>query len=183
LRDVEYKEVFTSPYGLTPLGFARGTDASASPRQHTFSIITSKTLTAFKFITTVYFPSTVTDMQDTDESRIKNVIRCAYEVANELGSGFLEAVYSNALVMTLIEAGFKAEQEKPLSVHFRGYVVGNYYADIVVDDSLIIEMKAVKDLTPEHSAQTIHYLKATGLKNGLLINFGTTPIQIKRLFS
>ena len=85
--------------------------------------------------------------------------------------------------MTLIEAGFKAEHEKPLSVHFKGHVVGNYYADIIVDDSLIIEMKALKNLTPEHSAQTIHYLKATGIKNGLLINFGTTPIQIKRLFS
>ena len=117
-----------------------------------------------------------------DQVLLKKVFKGIYEVSDELGTGFLEKVYQNALAIALLDDGFQVEKERQLEVHFRGKIVGQYYADVVVNRELILELKSVKALAPEHSAQLIHYLKATGIKHGLLVNFGSKPPELKRLF-
>lgn len=107
------------------------------------------------------------------------IIECAYKVHNTLGFGFLEAVYQNALVIELQKAGLQAEKEKKIQVYYNNQVVGDYLADIIVEDKVILELKSVKDLHEAHSAQLVNYLKATGIEVGLLINFGES-VQIKR---
>ena len=107
------------------------------------------------------------------------IIECAYKVHNKLGFGFLENVYQNSLMIELRKAGLKAEKEKRIHVHYDGQLVGDYSADIVVEEMVILELKSVKDIHPAHEAQLINYLKATGLEVGLLINFGESVI-IKR---
>jgi GxxExxY protein len=111
----------------------------------------------------------------------EKILEAAFEVSKELGAGFLESVYKNALVIALRPKGLKVEVEKPISVIFRGQAVGQFYADLFVDDKVIVELKAVSALAPEHSAQTINYLKATGIEVGMLINFGCPKIEYKRL--
>ena len=111
----------------------------------------------------------------------RSVIGCAFDVINELGDGFLESVYENALVVALEDAGLSVELQKAIDVNFRGRVVGNFYADLIVEDKVIVELKAVSSLAPEHSAQLINYLNATGFQVGLLINFGNPKLQYKRL--
>ena len=111
----------------------------------------------------------------------EKILEGAFEVSKELGSGFLESVYKNAIVIALRAKGLKVEIEKPISVMFRGKQVGQFYADLFIEDKVIVELKAVYVLTPEHSAQTINYLKATGIEVGLLINFGRPKIEYKRL--
>ncbi len=111
------------------------------------------------------------------------VIRCAYAVSNTLGCGFLEKVYENALLHELLKAGVKAEQQKPIQVHYDGVVVGEYFADLLVEDVVIIELKVVKALEEIHSAQCLNYLKATGLRICLLINFANPRVEIKRLLN
>ena len=101
----------------------------------------------------------------------EKILQAAFEVSKELGSGFLESVYKNSMVIALRAKGLKVEIEKPISVMFRGQFVGQFYADLFVDGKVIVELKAVSALAPEHSAQTINYLKATGIEVGLLINF------------
>ena len=113
---------------------------------------------------------------------IKNVLKCVYEVRDELGVGFLEKVYTNSLEIALNQAGLKVEKEKQLKVFFRQQIVGEYYADLIVEDQLVIELKALKSLVPEHSAQLINYLKAVSIKDGLLVNFGPKCPEIKRLY-
>jgi len=108
-----------------------------------------------------------------------NVIQCAYKVHNTLGFGFLEAVYQNALLIELLKAGLRAEKEKKIQVYYDTQLVGEYMADIVVENKVILELKSVKELHPAHEAQLINYLKATGLEVGLLINFGER-VEIKR---
>jgi GxxExxY protein len=108
------------------------------------------------------------------------IIGCAYAVSNELGAGFLEKVYENALIHEIRKTGLRAEQQQPIQVHYDGVVVGDYVADIVVEESIIIELKAVKAFENVHFAQCINYLKATGMKICLLINFGQPKIEIKR---
>ena len=95
------------------------------------------------------------------------------------GFGFFEAVYQNALLIELIKAGLQAEKEKKIQVHYHNQLVGDYIADIIVEDKVILELKSVKELHPAHSAQLINYLKATGLEIGLLINFGE-KVGVKR---
>ena len=107
------------------------------------------------------------------------IIACAYKVHNTLGFGFLEAVYQNALLIELMKAGLQAEKEKKIKVYYQNQLVGDYAADIIVEDTVILELKSVKDLHPAHSAQLINYLKATGMEIGLLINFAES-VQIKR---
>jgi GxxExxY protein len=109
------------------------------------------------------------------------IIGCAFEVINELGSGFLESVYEEALLLALTQKGFSVKSQHPVKVIFRGQSVGEFFADLFVDGKVIVELKAVKAIAPEHQAQTINYLKATGIEVGLLINFGTPKLEYKRL--
>ncbi len=109
-----------------------------------------------------------------------NIIKCAFDVINELGSGFLESVYEKAMVIALAETGIFVEAQKPVTVHFRGKVIGNYYADLLIERKVLVELKAVKSLNPEHHAQVINYLNATCIEVGLLINFGNPKLEFKR---
>ena len=109
------------------------------------------------------------------------VIGCAYKVHNVLGSGFLEKVYENALTIELKKQRIDARQQVKLHVWYEGERVGLYFPDLWIEGQLIVELKAVVSLVMEHELKLIHYLRATGIDNGLLINFGDT-VQIKRKF-
>ncbi|HBA53071.1 MAG TPA: GxxExxY protein, partial [Syntrophorhabdus aromaticivorans] len=100
---------------------------------------------------------------------------------NVLGNGFLEKIYENALAHELRKKGLKVEQQQAIPVYYDQIAVGEYVADLLVEESIIVELKAVKNIEDIHRAQCIHYLKATGLKLCLLINFGTPKVQIKRI--
>lgn len=119
--------------------------------------------------------------QTEGDALTERIIGCAFKVSNTLGPGFLEGVYHAALVHELRKAGLQVEPEKPLSVLYEGIVVGEFFADILVENQIIIELKAVKTLDDAHFAQCLNYLKATNLRIALLINFGTPRIQIKRI--
>jgi GxxExxY protein len=110
----------------------------------------------------------------------KKVIGAAMEVHKQLGSGFLEKIYETALGMELAGLGVKAVAQAQIPVRYKGKLVGVYLADLLIDGALIVEIKAVRDLAPEHEAQIIHYLKATGKKVGLLLNFGRSRLQFRR---
>lgn len=107
------------------------------------------------------------------------IIGTAYEVMNDIGSGFLESVYENALFFSLREKGLEVKRQHPVKVMYKGQCVGDFYADLFIEDKIIVELKAVKTLLPEHSAQVINYLKATGITVGLLINFGNAKLELK----
>ena len=109
------------------------------------------------------------------------ILKAAFEVSNELGSGFLESVYQDAIGIALSDKGLSYTAQRPLAVFFRGKVVGNYIADLVVENKIIVELKAVSTLLPEHQAQVINYLKATEYEVGLLLNFGRPKLEYKRL--
>jgi len=109
------------------------------------------------------------------------VIGCAYRVGSTLGSGFLESVYENAMAVELGGTDLFFERQKRLNVRYRDTTVGEFIADLLVEQSVIVEFKAVKSLLPEHQAQVLNYLSASGLSLGLLINFGTSRVQGKRL--
>ena len=109
----------------------------------------------------------------------EKIIGCAYKVYNELGAGFIEKVYENALMIELTNEGLAAQQQYPVKVCYKGNLIGDYVADIVVEDRVIVELKAVSQLTKAHEVQLVNYLKATRLEVGLLINFGD-QISIKR---
>lgn len=111
------------------------------------------------------------------------IIGCAYTVANTLGSGFLEKVYENALAHELRKAGLPVRQQASIDVYYDGVLVGEYVADLMVENSVLVELKAVKVLDNIHLAQCMNYLKATGLQVCLLINFGTPRIEIKRILN
>jgi GxxExxY protein len=112
----------------------------------------------------------------------EKIISAAYNVHKELGYGFLEKVYKNALVIELGEVGIKCAVEVPLKVLYHGKIVGDYYADMIVDDKIIVEVKALSDLDLIHEVQLVNYLKATGLHIGLLINFGQSVKVKRRIF-
>ncbi|NCO33622.1 MAG: GxxExxY protein [Armatimonadetes bacterium] len=109
------------------------------------------------------------------------VLEACFEVINELGLGFLESVYEKALLIALQQKGLSVGAQVPLKVTFRGHVVGDFFADVLVEDKVIVELKAVRELLPEHQAQVINYLKATGTEGGLLVNFGRPKLDFKRL--
>ena len=109
----------------------------------------------------------------------EKIIGCAYKVYNELGAGFIEKVYENALMIELKNEGLAAQQQYPVKVYYQEILIGDYVADIVVEDKVIVELKAVSHLTKAHEVQLVNYLKATRLEVGLLINFGD-QISIKR---
>jgi GxxExxY protein len=94
----------------------------------------------------------------------EKIIGCAYDVYNQLGFGFLEKVYENAMMIKLPQQGLKAVQQAPISVYFEGKPVGEFFADILVNDQVILEFKAVSALTKAHEVQLVNYLKATGIK-------------------
>ena len=126
------------------------------------------------------------DKQDGQDTGLKHgqitrrVIGCAFAVSNELGAGFLESVYEKALLLALRQEGLSAVAQHPIKVMFRGECVGDFYADLFVEEKVIVELKAVKAIAPEHQAQIINYLKATGIEVGLLINFGNPKLEYKR---
>ena len=115
-----------------------------------------------------------------DSELTRSIIGAAFEVHNILGTGFLEKVYRNALVKELRLQGIQVQSEAQIPVHYKDELVGDYYADILVDGRIILELKALNTLTKEHEAQLLNYLKATGHKIGLLLNFGTNKVQVKR---
>ena len=109
------------------------------------------------------------------------IIGMAMEVHRELGFGFLEKVYENALKVAFRLAGVKAEQQVPIKVYFKSVVVGDYIADILVEDKIILELKSQDKITDVHRAQTLNYLKATNHKVSLLLNFGKRSLEHERL--
>ena len=111
----------------------------------------------------------------------ERIIGCAFTVANTLGSGFLEKVYENALALELRMAGLAVEQQRGITVTYKGALVGEYFADLLVENSVLIELKTVRALDRAHRAQCINYLRATGKTLCLLINFGPPRIEIQRV--
>ncbi len=109
----------------------------------------------------------------------EKIIKAFYNVYNILGFGFLEKVYENAMMIELSSMKLICEKQKPLDVYFKEKKIGEYFADIIVENKVIIELKAAEGLIPEHEAQLLNYLKATDIEVGLLLNFGKKP-QIKR---
>lgn len=116
------------------------------------------------------------------EELIKLVVQCAYNIRMRLPAGFLESVYRNALLIELQDYGLKADKEVPVTVHYKNMIVGEFRADIIVESSVIIELKATQHLSPTHEAQLVNYLTATDIEHGLLINFGSEKIEIKRKY-
>ncbi len=114
-------------------------------------------------------------------SKTEQVLGAAFRVSNKLGAGFLEKVYENALAYELRRAGFRVEQQWPIDVYYEGIIVGQYIADIIIDDEILIEIKAVKCFDDIHLAQCLNYLKATGKAICLLLNFGTMRVEVKRV--
>lgn len=110
----------------------------------------------------------------------ERIIGHAYAVWNELGYGFLEKVYKNALAYALQADGIQVEVQKPVPVHFRGQTIGEYFADMVVEGIVLIGLKSCQAINEAHKAQCLNYLKATGLKTCLLINFGPEGVKIKQ---
>ncbi|MFW0736083.1 GxxExxY protein [Flavobacterium sp. T12S277] len=110
------------------------------------------------------------------------IIKTFYEVYNELGYGFLERVYQNSLYLELKNKGLKVEAEKKIIVYYKGTKVGEYYADLVVEDLIILELKAADSIAPAFENQILNYLRGTNCEVGLLLNFGTKPEFRRKIF-
>jgi len=120
------------------------------------------------------------DYQDFKHKELtEKIIKIFYRVYNELGYGFLEKVYENGMMIEFKKDGILAVSQSPIKVFYEGEVIGEYYADILVDNKVIVEIKAAKRLTEENEAQLLNYLKATDIEVGLLLNFGSKP-EVKR---
>ena len=111
----------------------------------------------------------------------EKIIGAAFEVYRVLGYGFLESVYQRAMQVELVKAGLKAEIERPIKVNYKGSIVGDYRADILVNDVVVAELKTAKEYNSEDEPQLLNELRATGMKVGLLINFGRTKVEFKRM--
>ena len=116
-----------------------------------------------------------------DEALTKEIIGCAFKVHRILGAGFLEKVYENALRLELVKQGLAVKQQEPIKVYYEGEAVGDFYADLWVENRVIIELKAVRAMNKEHEVQLVNYLTAMGVDTGLLVNFGLS-VQVKRKF-
>lgn len=114
------------------------------------------------------------------EDLTSKILESCFEVSNELGVGYLESVYEKALLIALRQKGLKAESQIPLQLKFREEVVGNFFVDILVEGKILIEIKVAAGLTKESYAQTINYLKATGIEVGMLVTFGTPKVEYRR---
>jgi len=110
------------------------------------------------------------------------ILKAYFDVYNELGYGFLEKVYQNALFIELKSRGFKVEAQKQIKVNYKTFEVGEYYADIIVNDLVILELKAAECLVKEFEAQLINYLRGTNIEVGLLLNFGKKPEFIRKVY-
>ena len=123
------------------------------------------------------------DFQDFKYTELTDsIIKLFYEVYNKLGYGFLEKVYERAMMIEFIQDGIPAVSQHPINVIYEGEIIGEYYADILVDNKVIVEIKAVKTLAEEHEAQLLNYLRATDIEVGLLLNFGTKPKMKRKAF-
>jgi len=111
----------------------------------------------------------------------QKIIGCVYTVSNTLGCGFLEKVYETALAHELKRAGLNVKQQHPVPIYYDDIVAGDYVCDMLINDEVIIELKAVKELDDNHVAQCLNYLNGTGLKVCLLINFGKPKVEIRRI--
>jgi len=111
----------------------------------------------------------------------EKVIGCAYNVANQLGAGFVEKVYENAMMIELAKHNLYAQQQSPITVFYDDKLVGDFVADIIVEKELIVELKVAKNLDSSHHAQLMNYLKASKKEVGLLINFGSSTVEVKRM--
>ena len=114
------------------------------------------------------------------EKVTETIIGCAYRVYNKMGFGFLESVYEKCLLIELRKAGLDTETQKPITVYYEGEVVGEFVADIMVNDAVIIELKSVRRIIKAHEVQLVNYLVATGKPVGLILNFGERKVEIKR---
>lgn len=114
------------------------------------------------------------------EDLTRKIIGVAYDVHNELKPGFLESVYENAMLIALREANLQVAAQVPIPVHFRGHTIGDFIADLLVEDTVIVELKAVRNLAVAHEVQLVNYLTATQKPVGLLFNFGAPSLEIKR---
>ena len=110
----------------------------------------------------------------------KQIIGCAYKVYNKMGFGYLESIYEKCLLIELRNSGLEAESQRPIAVYYDDQLVGEFLADIVVNELIILESKSVRQLAKAHEMQLVNYLVATGKPLGLLINFGELGVQIKR---
>jgi GxxExxY protein len=117
------------------------------------------------------------------EEITSEIINSFYKVYNTLGYGFLEKVYENALIIELQQHGLTAKQQFPIKVHYEGQVVGEYFADLLVNDLVIVELKAIDRIIDAHEAQLINYLKATNIEVGLVLNFGPKAEFKRKIFS
>lgn len=117
------------------------------------------------------------------EETTRRIIKAFYKVYNTLGYGFLEKVYERALALELVQYGFKVVQQMGIDVYYEGELVGEYFADIVVNAAVILEIKAIEALHPRHTSQLINYLKATEIEVGLLLNFGEKPEVVRKIFT
>ncbi len=111
------------------------------------------------------------------------IISAFYAVYNNLGYGFLEKVYENALIIELEKRGLTVRQQVPIQVYYEGKVVGEYFTDLLINDKVIVELKAVKEIIDAHEAQLVNYLKATNIEVGLLLNFGTEAKFKRKIFT
>ena len=110
----------------------------------------------------------------------EKIISCAYRVYNKMGAGFLESVYEKCLIIELRKLGLLIEIQKAFNVFYEGELVGDFIADIIVNNTVILELKAVKQLAKAHEVQLVNYLVATGIPVGLLINFGEDKVEVRR---
>ncbi len=113
----------------------------------------------------------------------EKIIGAFYDVYNALGYGFLEKVYENALAIELRTRGFAVVQQKPARIHYRQQLIGEYLADMVINNLILLELKAARAIAPTHEAQLLNYLKATPYEVGLLLNFGPHPKHVRKVFS
>ena len=110
----------------------------------------------------------------------ETIIGCAYRVYNKMGFGFLESVYEKCLLIELRKAGLDAESQKPITVYYDNEIVGEFIADIIVNDTIIVELKSVRRIIEAHEVQLVNYLVATGKPVGLILNFGERKVDVKR---
>jgi len=114
------------------------------------------------------------------EKITEKIIGCAFTVFKHMGSGYLESVYENCMLIELKKAGLSVKSQQPIQVKYENQIVGHFIADFLIDELIIVELKAVSQLTKIHEAQLVNYLISTGKDVGLLINFGSENVQIKR---